>query len=103
MGLIIFYRLIQLSETTFANNSYEVPSILKGLQEYPITECAVGPKHIVFLLEDGKVCRIAYSTDFKNGNQKKSSEPPGHTDKASQSKGNILLYKYCYISKIKNN
>ena len=61
---------------------------MKGLQEYPISECAVGPKHIVFLLEDGRVCRIAYSTDIKNGNQKKQNESTASSEKGLQPKGN---------------
>ncbi|XP_071034360.1 E3 ubiquitin-protein ligase UBR5 isoform X5 [Parasteatoda tepidariorum] len=40
---------------------YNVPSVLAQLKSAAVIQCVVGPTHVAFLLEDGRICRLAFS------------------------------------------
>nr|XP_039264604.1 E3 ubiquitin-protein ligase UBR5-like isoform X3 [Styela clava] len=55
-------KLQALSEkrSFYAPSIEDVPPVLQELQQYEIRQCVVSSKHIAFLLEDGRVCRVKY-------------------------------------------
>ncbi|GFU25773.1 e3 ubiquitin-protein ligase UBR5 [Nephila pilipes] len=53
-------RLKEVAERT-NRCGYSVPSVLAQLKNAAVTQCVVGPNHVAFLLEDGRICRLAFS------------------------------------------
>ncbi|KAG8192530.1 hypothetical protein JTE90_015165 [Oedothorax gibbosus] len=53
-------RLKEVAERT-NRCGYSVPSVLAQLKNAAVTQCVVGPMHVAFLLEDGRICRLAFS------------------------------------------
>uniref|UniRef100_UPI00358E0F24 E3 ubiquitin-protein ligase UBR5-like isoform X5 n=1 Tax=Myxine glutinosa TaxID=7769 RepID=UPI00358E0F24 len=56
----LYDRLREVSEKL---SKTSVPShhVFSSLEQFTIRQCVVGPGHAAFLLEDGRVCRIAFS------------------------------------------
>ncbi|OQR77876.1 E3 ubiquitin-protein ligase UBR5-like [Tropilaelaps mercedesae] len=42
-------------------SAYSPPSFLNKFSPCSVVQCVVGPSHLGFLLDDGRVCRVAYS------------------------------------------
>ncbi|XP_054724980.1 E3 ubiquitin-protein ligase UBR5-like isoform X2 [Uloborus diversus] len=53
-------RLKEVAERT-NRCGYSVPSVLAQLKNASVRQCVVGPMHVAFLLEDGRICRLAFS------------------------------------------
>ncbi|GBL96595.1 E3 ubiquitin-protein ligase UBR5 [Araneus ventricosus] len=53
-------RLKEVAERT-NRCGYSVPSVLAQLKNAAVIQCVVGPNHVAFLLEDGRICRLAFS------------------------------------------
>ncbi|XP_035208848.1 E3 ubiquitin-protein ligase UBR5-like isoform X3 [Stegodyphus dumicola] len=53
-------RLKDVAERT-NRCGYSVPSVLAQLKNASVRQCVVGPMHVAFLLEDGRICRLAFS------------------------------------------
>ncbi|CAH8458705.1 unnamed protein product [Heterobilharzia americana] len=47
-----------------------IPDVLRPLTRDSIAQCVIGPSHIAFLLEDGQVCRVAYTINSDRLSQK---------------------------------
>ena len=77
------FRLLRLSESTFSNQTQSLPPVLHTLQEHVIRDCVVGPDHLAFLLDDGRVCRVAYSAALKSIS-KLNDEPNKEKSKSSK-------------------
>ncbi|XP_029848951.2 E3 ubiquitin-protein ligase UBR5 isoform X8 [Ixodes scapularis] len=41
--------------------AYAPPSVVSHFRNSNVLQCAVGPSHIAFLFEDGRVCRVSFS------------------------------------------
>ncbi|CAK8697546.1 unnamed protein product [Clavelina lepadiformis] len=78
-------KLLRLSESAFSTYSSDVSPTLKLLQENVIKDCAVGPAHLAFLLDDGRVCRTSYTVSTKSANAQKLPDE-SYKDKQSGSK-----------------
>ncbi|XP_077488259.1 E3 ubiquitin-protein ligase hyd isoform X5 [Amblyomma americanum] len=42
-------------------SGYSPPAVVNNFRNSNVIQCVVGPSHIAFLFEDGKVCRVAFS------------------------------------------
>ncbi|XP_050027437.1 E3 ubiquitin-protein ligase UBR5 isoform X3 [Dermacentor andersoni] len=40
---------------------YSPPAVVNNFRNSNVIQCVVGPSHIAFLFEDGKICRVAFS------------------------------------------
>lgn len=60
-----------------------LPRALQELQRYVIKQCVVAPKHMAFLLEDGRVCRLKYSAREVQQGSEAEAEPNTTSDKSS--------------------
>nr|XP_018673161.1 E3 ubiquitin-protein ligase UBR5 isoform X2 [Ciona intestinalis] len=67
-------KLLRLSESTFSAHNSDLPPVLKILQQQVISDCAVGPNHLSFLLDDGRVCRVGYTAKSRVAHSEKTSE-----------------------------
>lgn len=56
---VILDRLKELADKT--NRFGHINSGFTSALRSPVQQCVVGPSHIVFLLEDGRVCRLAFN------------------------------------------
>ena len=71
-----------------------MPPPLRILQEHVIQQCAVGPEHLAFLLDDGNVCRITYSATMKSAF---SSKVPEDTSKEKPKSGKQIKLTYTIL------
>ncbi|GIX75673.1 hypothetical protein CDAR_406353 [Caerostris darwini] len=53
-------RLKDVAERT-NRCGYSVPSVLAQLKSIAVVQCVVGPNHVAFLLEDGRICRLLFT------------------------------------------
>lgn len=54
------YRLKEVADK-LRRSAYSPPSFLHKFSPCSVVQCVVGPSHLAFLLDDGRVCRVAYS------------------------------------------
>lgn len=47
---------------------------LDALKGYSVKDCVIGPNHIAFLLEDGRICRIRYAVTSVEKSETNSGE-----------------------------
>nr|CDS34709.1 E3 ubiquitin protein ligase hyd [Hymenolepis microstoma] len=55
------YELLKNIGDSIKKDGVFVPEVLRPLVDYIILETVVGPSHLAFLLNDGRVCRVAFS------------------------------------------
>ncbi|KER30873.1 hypothetical protein T265_02799 [Opisthorchis viverrini] len=53
-------RLKEISQQ-IKKDGVSMPDVLRPLTQHSILQCLIGPSHLAFRLEDGRVCRVAYS------------------------------------------
>nr|CAB3267473.1 E3 ubiquitin-protein ligase UBR5-like [Phallusia mammillata] len=78
-------KLLQLSENIFSCNVNDTSPAVQLLQQYSIKDCVVGPDHIVFLLDDGRVCRLGYTASILSPHSQKQNEEQAK-DKSHQNR-----------------
>lgn len=42
-------------------SGYSPPAVVSNFRNSNVLQCVVGPSHIAFLFEDGKICRVPFS------------------------------------------
>ena len=52
---------------------------LEALKGYSVKDCVIGPNHIAFLLEDGRICRIRYAVTSVEKSETNSATNSGET------------------------
>ncbi|XP_022696858.1 E3 ubiquitin-protein ligase UBR5-like isoform X3 [Varroa jacobsoni] len=70
-------------------SAYSPPSFLHKFSSCSVVQCVVGPSHLGFLLDDGRVCRVAYSllSDSLDLSKGPSDGAPGGGNNNGSNKG----------------
>ncbi|KAF5401972.1 hypothetical protein PHET_04640 [Paragonimus heterotremus] len=62
-------RLKEISEQ-IKKDGVSMPDVLRPLTQHSILQTVIGPSHLAFRLEDGRVCRVSYSVRSDRAPQK---------------------------------
>ncbi|XP_018648366.1 putative ubiquitin--protein ligase edd [Schistosoma mansoni] len=62
-------KLKEISEQ-IKRDGVSIPDVLRPLTRESIAQCVISPSHIAFRLEDGQVCRVAYTINSDRLSQK---------------------------------
>lgn len=90
-------RLREVSER-LSRHGFSAPPALASLRNVNITQCVLGPTHLALLLEDGRICRVAYHVAAERLDLNKSSDAKPRPSKlesggepAPRSRGGTLV------------